>query len=368
MRADPEKRLRQLAEKELGFLIADTEWGDLAEVGLIGDALDDLGRGVEEAWCVATICGEILRRRKTYGLPREGRHRPVVEPWLKTVTYADRGSRIADRSYLPAALSWLLAQRASAQEEVCAFREESLPGGLLALEEVEGWLRNEASPHGGDGQDPAKDENRGPKDMSGRRQARGAPQQPGSADDPHLQLSVVKFRNPGRGTAEEVPVGSPSLERLGRASAQVAECCAWEEADATVFVLTGALPRWSRLEVTETHLSGNPLASQITLVVHPSVTAREVAQAYRETRKSFAEMARRLPTEKHLLLFLYCTQCLAAGAGWEDVLLGWNENHGDDFARARYSQLSNFRRDYHRVKKKLEAYLPQPPSELFFSL
>jgi hypothetical protein len=146
-------------------------------------------------------------------------------------------------------LAILCAKEAEADPDVVAFRKEVLRGRLLQVEDVEGWLEEHAKADG-----PGKSE-------------RGS------------QIQVLAYAIPADRWERCIPTAaSRVLERLRQIVERLSERYRWQEAQATIFVLTGRTPLVPPAEAKIER-------EAIVLTVDPSLTPRQVANYYRQFKK-----------------------------------------------------------------------------------
>src|SRR5205823_643336 len=93
------------------------------------------------------------------------------------------------------------------------------------------------------------------------------------------------------------------LERLRNLSERLAKVYDWQEAQATLFVLTGAVPFISPIQATTIMRRRSLYFNQhIVLDIDPTVSPQEVAKCYRLNRKSIKARRTGNLSEKHLRL------------------------------------------------------------------
>lgn len=211
----------------------------------------------------------------------------------------------APRGSVLAALTRAAAAEANEDEQVRAFRESALRGRLLATEDVPRWVEQQPRP------EPS------PRNyLVGYRRADG----------------YVYSKPTGPGTV---------LDELHRIAASLEHRYDWKEPDAIHFVLTGrALPpvaarvrhrrRW------------HPVGDRVELELHPSLSARRVAQLYLQARRHVDELTeafyprsyagRRAPAAERADRRSWAA--LAAfvdevndGRKWREALKAWNARH-----------------------------------------
>ena len=158
-----------------------------------------------------------------------------------------------------------------------------------------------------------------------------------------IETLTISYGTPG----EEWPICEPvrfggMLHQLKELSERLSRAYLWSEAQACVFVLTGAIPVVARVRCTLIH--SNPSStSRISLSVDPTVTPKELADRYRSIRRRFLGGRYRSPSTKHIRLAAFAgTRCGAEP--WADTLAAWNK---DCEPPERYSRdkLRTFARD-----------------------
>lgn len=337
MRDDP---LRQQVELLLGRELSNEQWAVLDDLELAMDCrhgranLNELFNWVRR-WLKATA-GSRPQTEASEHIPRDK-------------------SRYASRALRGDALRILLAQLAEAEPEVQRFRSEVLGGKLLPPEtaiewvpregRLEGlptiWLDSIPLPH----------------------EAKLVRREDGFHVDPPLVstgLRVCRYRvetleitcppdfQVHRHAVEEGGV----LDRLRRISEDLAKDYQWSKADAAAFLLTGSAPYYSSAKITRTVSSDLALVgTRLTFVLDPTLSPSEVADIYATWRKTLLTKRYRPLSEKHLTLVRFLLE-RPAGETWRDHMSAWNKEYGRKRGWS-YSQETNFRRDFHRAKRRM---------------
>ena len=145
------------------------------------------------------------------------------------------------------------------------------------------------------------------------------------------------------------------LRNLQQLSASLAEQFGWQEAQATIFILTDLVPlvgintvqiKWPRAlrtEVGSNEIFPVACLARITITVDPLMTPQEVAALYRKTRATHLRRKPRSLSDKHMLLAAY----LADHSPLDGKLMAeWNRQH----PKWQYRRFSLFSRDARRAR------------------
>ncbi|MEP0766731.1 MAG: hypothetical protein HRF45_09365 [Fimbriimonadia bacterium] len=276
------------------------------------------------------------------------------------------------------ALRLLLAQIAEAETEVQSFRSEVLNGELLAPEKAVDWVRERGREEG-----PPTiwlDSIPVPQDadvMHGKA---------GWYVEPPLELG------PGHGAHRThvafLEVACPPdfeiyrhaveaggvLDRLRQLSEELSKDYGWAKSTAATFVLTGFAPYYSSASVTRTfgfgtgdttrlkthtaalmgELAGVALTvtrTRIKLELDPTLSPSEVAALYASWRSKVLGKRYRPLSAKHLTLVAFVLG-RPSDEPLGERMLAWNAEYGATKGW-KYGQESNFRRDFHRAKRRL---------------
>jgi hypothetical protein len=112
------------------------------------------------------------------------------------------------------------------------------------------------------------------------------------------------------------------LDQLREVSKKLEEFYGWMPAQASFFVLTGAVPWVSSFRSTMQWKSPLPARQRITLSVHPTCTPQEVAQFYAEVRQQHYGRLRRLSPKHSTLAAFYAG--LPDGLPPAEMMKRWN--------------------------------------------
>jgi len=251
-------------------------------------------------------------------------------------------------------VSFLAAKEAAKDAEVQAFRTVILDGKLISMEEVKEWIQLQASKDGLHTwwltNIPVSREYMVKEIMQGTT----SPPPPFQLKIPSKQViedCEIRFLRYGEPSGEEwrVPTYYQGiLERLRQLSEHLAQEYGWTEAEATLFVLTGAIPEISSIR-DYAHYRRLPILSRLVLVVDPTMSPREVADYYRQIRQRAVGARYRNLGEKHMELALF-TISHQEEETWLDKMAEWNRTHP---AKWKYEQVAYFRRDCLQAQKRL---------------
>lgn len=229
----------------------------------------------------------------------------------------DQRKRISERHQ---ALAILWAKEAESQTDVAAFRKEVLRGKLLRWEDVESWIQRRAKADG--------------PDKSGA-----------------LERQVLAYAVPSDAWERCIPTTSDGvLEWLRRISERLSGRYRWQEAQSTVFVLTGQTPLVSPAEAKIDR-------EAIVLTVDPSLTPRQVADYYRRFKKGLLGGRRiKALSHKHLQLATFAAD-RPDQETWAKKMEAWNRSVPKGW---RYENDARFKRDCLQAQRRLLDTLPSP--------
>jgi hypothetical protein len=175
----------------------------------------------------------------------------------------------------------------------------------------------------------------------------GTPYRPGYG---HRTLRFISYSISASGFPMEASCLTSAgglLEELREISEELSRHYLWHPAQATMFVLTAAVPSvpWFSIKYS----LGFPTAvSRVELTIDPAMSPVEVAAEYRRIRQSVVKGRPRALSEKHLQLASF-TADMEESDPWEARRTGWNK----EYPRWRYDDLNNFRRDCRQAAKRL---------------
>lgn len=356
---ESDEQVRQLVEGKLRRQVPDGLWNYLIDKNFVSTyrqgecALDELLTDVRELLQAFTASSRPSTPGPVGGppLPRAPTERYLSE---ETSTYQ-------------AALSEAVASVANTDPDVAAFRDKVLGGRLLQWDEVEPWVQSQQAAQNGpttwltfplppdhDGKSVAYDELLERADV-GSRLLKYVVRAELNADDSE---SASKGAAPSQKVVATA-VNGP-LERLRWLSESLATVHAWQEGQATVFVLTGLTPTVSMIRTTQGGHYGRhgwncAWAERIVLTVDPAAPVEEIVAAYRAARRQYTQ---RRTQGKHgirtqSLRQLRLVEFVASRRPqikWNDLMQAWNDRCEPG---ERYTQCSNFRRDARLAQERL---------------
>ena len=306
--------MRADLEAGIGRRVTDRLWSFLLEQGWV----DDVVRGARGMESLVEVAGGILRAasERSERAPRNSGNTDA-QAWARSV---------------------LVAEIASADPDVVAFRRDVLGDQLISHAEVPGWIE-------------AQEKNEVPVvwatvPLEGEQVSDG----PITGRPTGWSARVLSYAGPGDEWVRLATTGKGVLERLRRLSVSLADFYAWTEAQAVIFTLTDVLPWIAPIRAKEPamkvrHNRACPWAQRITLDIDPSVTPAEVAEAYKEIRNR--QGRRRRISEKHAQLAIHKTD--NPSLSWSELMALWNRVH-PEWA---YAHVSNLRRDVARARAQV---------------
>ncbi|ATO15543.1 hypothetical protein CO540_18245 [Micromonospora sp. WMMA2032] len=163
-----------------------------------------------------------------------------------------------------------------------------------------------------------------------------------------VSARVLAYADGNDGWAHHIGVPAHGqLDRLRHLSESLAKECCWQPAQATMFVLTDAVPLISRIRSTTS--TGRPLwASRIRLDIDPAESVREVAHAFASLARTGPAGQARPIKEKHARLAVHALVD-HVHVPWSERARLWNAEH----PQWRYSSEANFRRDALDARERL---------------
>ena len=292
------------------------DWYVLVEFGFIEDIQHRKGS--------ISPAVELIRKIRW---AREHPNKPQQEDTPRLVSKEDAKTHL-DRSF---ALSLLLYEEATKDAGVRAFRSEVLDNTLLERDMVAEWIQLQAKVDG-EATLWLKEIPVPPEYKSEVLNWISKPQgrQPLEIELPasFLRYSVGSHVLMYGGLDEwAYPVSTCSdgvLERLRNLSERLAGEYGWQEAQATLFVLTGKVPFVDPIYVSHEMKSGSLyLRQRIVLDVDPTVSPLEVTNHYRLTRGRIIDRRSGKLSAKHLRLATFNAE-RPEEESWAKKLAEWN--------------------------------------------
>jgi hypothetical protein len=200
-----------------------------------------------------------------------------------------------------ATLAEILAVEAAQDAGVRAFRRDVLGGTFLAPEQIEFWL------------------------LLARENAL-------SAHD--VSTPVLHYAVPGQRYTAKLPISSRGvLGRLQRLAARLARKFGWQEAQSTLFVLTGAVPELAAAPAAWIeHRAPYGSMARIHVSFDPAMTLREAAEIYASARRQLVGARYRPPTPRMLAVAQFTAPYFEPGTlrkkadapAWRTIMTAWN--------------------------------------------
>ena len=338
------QNVRTELETILGFPLPEETWQFLLE----RDYVNEIEQGFNT---IPEVAAEVRQLRRAFG-------QRVPEPDDATLML-DRKPNGPERNSLTRrlrAISVLLAYDAEQDPLVVDFRTSVLGGQLLRSEEVEDWIKQQAIADG----KPTQLLNGVPLPSDAEcqwdRTAGGwFTNPPIVIDRQHPTLGRISVKLLAYGVPEDpwqrvvkTTVGGV-LEKLRQVSGYLAKQYGWQDAQATLFVLTGNIPAVSAIRA-KIQFRPFPVTTRITLTVDPTLTPREVAKHYGNVRQKVLRKRYRSLTEKHIGLAMF-SATRPEEETWAERMAAWNKEYPK--WRYMFEQVSNFRRDCLQAQRRL---------------
>ena len=298
----------------VGAPLTDNEWAAIDEKHLRA-----ITAGAVDA--IRTACAAIVKSRRVYQIDGSNR-RPRQRRDPAGAVDADQPRRRAHEEALAAVLTHETVCHAHDLFGVRTFRRTVLRDRLLRGAEVSAWIRTQTLTQG----------------------------RPTIHKDQHgVHVNILACVSGTSDTRiDRVPTrnGSP-VDRLRVVSEDVAAWCGSTPADTARWVLTGEPLRLSALQAEVRIQAPMRARSRIVLTVAPTCTPREVARAYRITRRQWFGRLRRV-TDTHARLAVFAIEQGALPA--PEQMARWNRQAGTPH---RYRQVSVFVRDARHAVQRL---------------
>lgn len=202
------------------------------------------------------------------------------------------------------AVAFLLAEEAAKDRHLISFREHTLGGRLLLLEQVPSWVTEQAN-RDGDG----------------------------------ARVGGLEYLGADPWPLSRPTVAGGTLEHLRSLGARLADTYGWEQCQASTFVLTGLTPRMAAIR--SAMVGGVPLSSttRVVLEVDPIATPRDLMKHYKRVRARTAPRGLWGTTKKDRRLAVFVAE--RPDMSWPDLMRLWNEEFGD----WSYADATLFQRD-----------------------
>jgi hypothetical protein len=290
--------------------------------------------------------------------------RPIQRRVLPEMISVDQLKKRIEHQVL---LSELAADEAARQSGVVDFRKEVLKERLLAPEQVESWINQQAKLDG-----PASHW-LGDVPVPSNHQLEFDAKLGGLVIRPELKLSRLTRSTSLRFLdyaalpdlwVRRVPIAAGGvLERLKYLGEDLVRSYDWEAAAATLFVLTGRIPLIQPLILKFTLSAATFKRRAIELSVDPAVSPAELAKQYGVLRSKLISGRRVRPlSEKHLRLASFIVE--KPDESWASRLHRWNKA----FPKWKYVHSTNFRRDVLKARERIIGNVVREPAHIWKNL
>jgi len=257
---------------------------------------------------------------------------------------------VGDSADWTQAMSRLFRSHAESREDVASFRKDHLPRGLVSRSGVERrikrWQREDPETILLTLAVPAS----ALKDYRWDRALR--PSELASLGEvwpTAIGTETLSYAVPGDPWERAVSV-SPGgvLARLEGLCERLARLYGWDEAQACVFVLAGALPLIDPVKVSFQPRFGLPGAGRASIEVYDSVSAQQLQTAYGKARARWLGPRPRHLSAKHVALVVFGAD-KPEELTWGEWMSRWNQKYPEHH----YKRSSNFVRDYRAAVRRL---------------
>jgi hypothetical protein len=317
-----EVEIRKWLTKHLRGAVTEREWAFLHKQRLIGQLLEAADDELQEE---LDSCLSLLKDMRATYPDAEPAGSTSPEETLAPVSVSSRSADVGARS---AAYSLALSENVAAQadhdRQVAEFRKEFLAGGLIQLDEVEGWIAERT----GRSEDARQAQVVLPPGWESG--------QPLPGEVSRVFIDQLAYVAPGYTRVRRVVVApGTALGRLHRLATGLAASHGWEPAQAATWVLTGVTPLIGLIRVTEgaenvREQHWTAWSERITLDVHPAAAPEEVAEAYRaararlDHRRTDGNYRARSQSVRQLVLARFVARPRAQGVPWDTLRKEWN--------------------------------------------
>lgn len=345
-----ESDLRKQVEGILKTPIADAVWRYAVNDRMVSEVM---GGDNNPQW-LATKVQELMEIA--------GNQAGVVPEFMPSERRQRRGETTQGRQE---AISSALAEIARQSEDVLRFRRSVLNGQLLRFEDVENWIHEQRS----------KEKYRNAVIVRLERDRRFQ-RQNGWQVEPALS-SIGPEQIEGLAPVDDlayaskdrkwacVPIGRDGALRVTwQLSRSLAKTFRWQEAQATMFLLTGITPLVATEDVqvdrpfwvTPPYGGIMPLSclTRVILTIDPMMTPRELSQEYGRIRAQLLGRKPRAQSEKHLQLAVFAVKHHILD---KDAMAQWSAR----FPEWKYTRFSLFSRDAQIARERLLHEHPVDP-------
>ena len=163
----------------------------------------------------------------------------------------------------------------------------------------------------------------------------------------HLRKKLLSLPDAVEWVKKHGEPSTPVYEELCSVAGVISKAYPWTFAQAAHFVLTGKTPRISMMSF-RVERGAHPTATRVVLEVEPLTRPEDVEQLFRQARLEYSGgRTLRRQSSKHMRLAVFGTD--RGAASWNSLLERWNKKHPEEG----YKQVSDFKRDARRARKRL---------------
>ena len=250
-------------------------------------------------------------------------------------------------------LSDLTARQAATEKSVITFRQQHLTEGLLDRQEVVEWITRQAMEDG-----PASRYLRVPIPdgyelvrRNGRIFTEPLLTISDTTSATQVEMELLSYASSEDQWVRRIPVKhGGTLGRLRVVSKSLARRFTWEEAQASIFVLTGISPLLSSLRGGIRMAFSQPISNRINMEIDPTLTPEEVAEQYKKLRVELIGARYRSMSEKHLRLAEFYGGHKPEGTTWTSLMDKWNRSQDRGWG---YNRFETFARDCKQAWQRL---------------
>lgn len=300
------KDIKSGVEKELGYALQEDIWQDLFDDGYVGD----VETGAES---VEWLADKVRERFRLYDKRRA--ESEEVEEML------DRKSAVFENNLTEErlrAISVITAEEARKNRSVQEFRRLYLNDVFLRTEQIENWIFDISKSEGG-------------KTVKFEMLPYAIP------DDPFVR------RFPA------IPGGV--LDKLRLLGERLSSWYGWQEAQATIFLLTDKIPQINPMKIRIRARSRVTAATRVVMEIDPALTPSQVSEKYVEVRNDLFGRQYRSLSKKHILLAEFAA-LRPQNESWLTSMNAWNKQWNKR-PGYKYSHISNFHRDCKKAEIRL---------------
>jgi hypothetical protein len=341
-------------EQIAGLAIPETMWDYLVKDGkvdIVANGQKSVSWLSDRLWDLDKVSGEKLLASVKSANPAPEMLRP------------EKAQEVDQRQQF---LSGFFADEANKRRDVAEYRNIFLKAQLISFEAVGPWIEKQAAEEGKpthyvDGI-PLEGTRIDWEKEPGRLFLKPALNLTELPIGSRLRSDFLSYAKKGSEWAFCLPVKrGASLDKLRILSLELAKKYPWQEAQATIFVLTGIPPWVSSLEVRTGNAFAEVLGRRaISMEIDPFVSPRKVLEAYSRVRAEILPVRRaRKLTDRHARLATFLVG-RPENETWRERMTAWNKSNRS----YQYKFEGTFRRDALAAKQRMLGTAGQPTINL----